>query len=142
MKKIVIILILIILLAFGISISQNKPYTIQNFYKAYDGLESQEIDEVAPKIEVSYSETQKTKEDVVVTITADEEISKIVSGDNFFDDNITYTSNYYEAANGIIPYGLIKPNTAANKETLIPLIVWLHGDGEVEADRNNIYGDI
>ena len=115
-------------------------YDLSGNKSSHVQISVQNIDKIAPQIDISYSTEEKTNGDVVVTITANEEIGNVVSGDNLFDENITYTSKYYEAANGIMPYALITPSTATSNSSSIPLIVWLHGDGEIGVNGTTFMG--
>lgn len=51
-----------------------------------------------------------------------------------FDENITFSEEYVDYA-GVIPYNLITPSTA-NASGNIPLILWLHGSGEVGKSKD------
>ena len=144
MKKKLIIIFLVILLVSVICIINNKCRTIQKYDAQYLKRESKELDDISPKIEVSYSNKNKTKDNVVVTLTSDEEIAKVTNGEEFFDSDITYTTNYYDAVSNeqynIMPYVLIIPSSANESDNNIPLIVWLHGDGEVGGSKDNFLG--
>ena len=58
----------------------------------------------------------------------------------FFDKSITFSSEYISGNGDIMPHGIITPSTASSSNA-IPLIVWLHGDGEFGGGKSTCMGD-
>ena len=88
---------------------------------------------VYPQLNARPIENRPLSEDAETT---EAPIKEFVSS----DASITFTYEYIEDSD-VMPYGLLTPSTAeTNKQT--PLIVWLHGSGEVGVGKStfNAYG--
>lgn len=60
--------------------------------------------------------------------------SEEIISNNVFDEGITFNVNYHEKED-VMPYCLIAPSTADRYES-IPLIVYLHGGGEINSSKS------
>lgn len=64
-------------------------------------------------------------------------IERSQSSDSIFDEKITFSWSYNSDAQGM-PYGLYTPSNA-DKLKSVPVIVWLHGSGEIGSSSGALY---
>ena len=146
-KRLVSVALVLMMLSCIVSVFTKKE-TVTN--QTTQILEvSQEADQL--KLEVQQEETQPTEAEVitdVVTQLGSQAGTQIVDAAEFvaaeavkepiyFGSEITFTTEFI-ADGYVMPHALYTPSTASESEK-IPLIVWLHGSGERNADEKTFY---
>lgn len=146
-KRLVSVALVLMMLSCIVSVFTKKE-TVTN--QTTQILEvSQEAEQ--PKLQVQEEETQPTEAEVITDVvtqlgsqagTQSADAAEFVAAEAvkepiYFGSEITFTSDFI--ANGyVMPHVLYTPSTAAESEK-IPLIVWLHGSGERNADEKTFY---
>jgi len=74
---------------------------------------------------------------IEISIDSNPGIMKIAKNNTIFDENVTLNWSYYNGGE-FMKYGLYTPSNA-NEYEAIPLIVWLHGSGEVGSSESTFY---
>ena len=68
------------------------------------------------------------------------EVVEATGNSNFFSEDITWSTKYVQGGD-VMPYALLSPSTANENES-IPLIIYLHGDGEKGKSSNTLLNNV